>query len=117
MKRMMAAFAVSALALTGCSSQDEGSDQGSQESVNTDPIRMSVVHGWELGIISTTLWKIILEEKGYNVDIVEISDIGPSFLALAEQDLDLITESWLPYTNARQIEEYGDQVVDLGGMV
>lgn len=114
--KLAAITAAAALVFTGCSADDnadsaDGKDDGG---INTSPIRMSIVPGWDEGIASTYLWKAVLEDKGYNVEVVEVSDAGLTFAGLASEDIDVYTDTWLPTTHESFVEEYGDQIADLG---
>lgn len=108
-----AVAAVSALALTACSAEG-GSDNGNGGEEPKGDISMAIIAGWDEGIAVTHLWKAILDEKGYNVTIEDISDAGPTYTALSTGDVDIYTDGWLPVTHASLLEEFGDQIVDLG---
>jgi len=69
---------------------------------------------WAEGVAMTNLAKVILEDKmGYNVEIT-MADVAPIFTALANNDQDAFMDSWLPVTHGSYIEEYGDDLEDLG---
>lgn len=110
---------IAALALTGCAadggetSDNAGGSDGAGNGVNTDPITMGITPGWDEGVAVSYLWKAILEEKGYNVDI-KSSDVAPIYIALAAGDYDLNMDVWLPITHADYLEKYGKDIVDLG---
>jgi glycine betaine/proline transport system substrate-binding protein len=108
---LIAAGAITALALTGCSA-DAGSadtlENGDQKTVD-----LAVFNGWDEGIAVSELWKAVLEEKGYTVNL-EYAEPAPVFTGLAHGDYDLNMDVWLPVTHKSYIEEYGDDIVDLG---
>ncbi|MGV8884757.1 MAG: glycine betaine ABC transporter substrate-binding protein [Microbacteriaceae bacterium] len=101
--------AVGALALAGCAS-DAGPGDGAAADKD---ISIAVFNGWDEGIAASELWKAVLEEKGYNVDL-EYADVVPVFAGLSSGDYDLTMDVWLPGTHAEYIEEFGDEIVDLG---
>ncbi|WP_328556524.1 ABC transporter permease/substrate binding protein [Streptomyces sp. NBC_00358] len=68
---------------------------------------------WDEGVASTFLWKEILEERGYQVDVKQF-DAGPLYTSLAQGDVDFETDSWLPTTHAQYWKKYGRQLDDLG---
>ncbi|MFE9434922.1 MULTISPECIES: ABC transporter permease/substrate binding protein [unclassified Streptomyces] len=68
---------------------------------------------WDEGVASTFLWKEILEERGYQVDVKQF-DAGPLYTSLAQGDVDFETDSWLPTTHAQYWKKYGKQLDDLG---
>ena len=108
--RMATAIGASALlALTGCATNPGEGDAGAQ---NKD-LSIGVFNGWPEGEAVSFLWKAILEEKGYNVEL-EYADVLPVFSALSTGDYDLTLDGWLPLTHATMMDEYGDDLVDLG---
>ncbi|MFG2308184.1 ABC transporter permease/substrate binding protein [Streptomyces sp. NPDC048566] len=68
---------------------------------------------WDEGVASTFLWKEVLEERGYKVDVKQF-DAGPLYTSLAQGDVDFETDSWLPTTHAQYWKKYGKQLDDLG---
>lgn len=84
---------------------DEGEGAGKKISIGLIP--------WEEDITVTNLWKVILEEKGYEVEIKNV-DVGPMYEGAAQGDIDLFLDTWLPTTHESYWEKYGDQLEDLG---
>lgn len=69
---------------------------------------------WAEGIAMTNLAKVILEDKmGYQVQ-TQVADVGPVYTSVAQGDNDAFLDGWLPVTHESYMEQYGDQVVDLG---
>lgn len=84
------------------------------ETVEDKPlITIGVHNGWEEGIAASNLWKVILEDEGYEVSL-ETADPGPVYTALAAGRFDVNFDVWLPLTHADYIEKYKDDIVDLG---
>lgn len=108
---LIAAGVISALALTGCAA-DGGTETGSGGDVDKN-ITIAVFNGWDEGIAASELWKAVLEEKGYTVNL-EYADVVPVFSGLSTSDYDLSMDIWLPGTHAEYIEKFGDDIVDLG---
>ncbi|MBX3100226.1 MAG: glycine betaine ABC transporter substrate-binding protein [Salinibacterium sp.] len=106
---VIAAGAITALALTGCAAGADSTD-GTIEDKN---ITLAVFNGWDEGIAASELWKAVLEEKGYNVEL-QYADVVPVFAGLSSGDYDLTMDVWLPNTHAEYIAEFGDKIVDLG---
>lgn len=108
-------IALAALAVAGvvgvsaCSSDGGGTADGEER---TD-LTLAVFNGWDEGIASSWLWKTILEEEGYTVEL-EMADVAPVFSGLQSGDYDFTTDVWLPVTHAEYLEEYGDDIVELG---
>lgn len=67
---------------------------------------------WEEGIATTNMWKVILEEKGYDVSITDL-DVAPMYQGAANGDLDIFMDTWLPQTHGDYWEDYGDQLENL----
>ncbi len=68
---------------------------------------------WEEAIAVTNLWHVILEENGYEVQQEQL-DPGIVFDGIATGDLDLFLDAWLPNTHSQYMDQYGDDVEDLG---
>lgn len=97
-------------ALTSCGSGGGGEPSASGESKD---ITIAVFNGWDEGIATSELWKAVLEDKGYNVEL-KYADPAPLFSGLSTGDYDLTTDVWLPVTHATYLEQYGDKMEDLG---
>lgn len=69
---------------------------------------------WAEGIAMTYLAKNILERRlDYQVELT-LADPAPIFTSLANGELDLFLDAWLPKTHRSHMMEYGDQLNDLG---
>ncbi|WP_159500402.1 glycine betaine ABC transporter substrate-binding protein [Microbacterium sp. 18062] len=101
---------VAALALTGCAG---GGDSASDDAAGDRPITIAVFNGWDEGIAASELWKHVLEEQGYEVEL-EYADPAAVYTGLARGDYDLTLDTWLPLTHAQYLDTYGDDLVDLG---
>lgn len=105
----LALGSAAALALAGCAGT--GSD-GDGEAASKE-VTIGVFNGWPEGEAVSYLWKLILEDKGYSVDL-EYADAGPVFQGVAGGDYDVALDGWLPLTHAAYFEQFGDDIVDLG---
>lgn len=76
-------------------------------------IRVAVFNGWDEGIAASELWKHVLEEKGYDVELV-YADPAAAYTGVANGEYDLTLDTWLPLTHAEYMKTYGDDLVDLG---
>ncbi|TFD10591.1 glycine betaine ABC transporter substrate-binding protein [Cryobacterium sp. TMT1-2-2] len=108
-KSFIAGGAISLLALSGCASAETATVSNGD---NAD-MSLAVFNGWDEGIAVSELWKAILDEKGYNVEL-EYAAEAPVYSGLATGDYDLSMDIWLPDTHASYLEKYGDDIVDLG---
>lgn len=109
---MLAAMAL----VASCSSDDNGNGNGGDEGASGGGDGGSITIGyipWDEDIAVTYLWAHVLEEKGYDVEVQQL-DVAPTFQGVADGDLDLFFDVWLPVTHADYWETYEDQVENLG---
>lgn len=110
-RTMLALGATAALTLTGCSTgAGEAETLGNGDRKD---LTIAVFNGWDEGIAASELWKAVLEEEGYDVEL-EYADAAPVFQGLSDGDYDVTLDTWLPITHADYVEQYGDDIVDLG---
>ncbi|MBD8063077.1 glycine betaine ABC transporter substrate-binding protein [Oceanitalea stevensii] len=102
-----------ALTLAACGSDTDGGSEDTATGADAGPITIGIHSGWEEGIAVSHLWQHILEEQGYEVEM-ETADAGVVFTGLAQGDYDVNFDTWLPSTHGHYIEEYGDDVAELG---
>jgi glycine betaine/proline transport system substrate-binding protein len=108
---VLAIGAVSALALSGCAAGAGNAD--ALENGDEKEVTIAVFNGWDEGIAASELWKAVLTEQGYDVKL-EYADPAPVYSGLTTDDYDVTLDTWLPITHQDYIEEYGDDLVDLG---
>lgn len=104
-----------ALSLASCSSDsgDGGADGGdSAEDLGT--ITLGFLPSWTDGLSMAHLAKDQLEKMGYTVEFEELTDAGPLYAGLAQGDADVYPSAWPQVTHAEYMEQYGDQLEDLG---
>ncbi|MDQ2624708.1 MAG: glycine betaine ABC transporter substrate-binding protein [Actinomycetota bacterium] len=115
-RHLLKGFAVAAaatLALAACAT-DSGSGNGASSAPEeSKDITIGVFNGWPEGEAVSYVWKLVLEDKGYNVDL-EYADAGPVFTGVAAGDYDVALDGWLPFTHKAYFEQFGDDIVDLG---
>ena len=108
----IAVGAASMLALVGCASAGPAETVGKGND-DTKAINIAVFNGWDEGIAASELWKAILDEKGYDVEL-SYADVAPVYLGLSKGDYDLTLDAWLPNTHEAYLDKYGDDMTDLG---
>ncbi len=118
-RRTGVAAGVLALGLTAaCGSDDGGSDEaGGDDGGNGGgggTVTLGIIPSWTDGLSIGYLWESVLEEEGYDVEIEEISDAGVLYTGVAQGDIDVYPSAWPEVTHASYMEEYGDQLEDLG---
>ena len=86
---------------------------GSAADAGKGRITVAVFNGWDEGIAASELWKAVLEDEGYAVDLV-YADPAAAYTGIAKGEYDLTLDTWLPLTHADYMKTYGDDLVDLG---
>lgn len=111
LKKFLALSLVSMLSLSvlaGCGSDDESNSGGGKKVVNFGYVN------WAEGVAMTNVVKVILEDKmDYKVNTT-MADAGVVFTSLADGDIDMFIEGWLPVTHKDYMEKYGDKLLKLG---
>lgn len=98
------------LTLAGCAG---GVPAATLENGDRESLKIAVFNGWDEGIAASELWKAILEDHGYDVELA-YADPAPVYQGLSDDDYDVVLDTWLPITAWDYVEEYGDEMVDLG---
>lgn len=115
-KRMAAVFMACVLAagiLAACGS-DDSDNSGTTEGGNAGGQALTIGYiPWDEDIAVSYLWKNVLENKGYDVELKQL-DVAPTFVGLTKGDIDVFFDTWLPTTHADYWDKYGDQLEDLG---
>lgn len=107
----LALGAAGALALTGCSGGG-GGEEGGGDGESKGTVTFGLFN-WDEAIAVTNLWKVVLEDEGYDVEI-EAADPAPVFQGLADGAYDAVLDVWLPLTHKEYVDRYGDDIVELG---
>lgn len=84
--------------------------------VTAKPGKKSIKIGyinWDEDVATTHLWKKILEDKGYTVQMTQVSDAGPVYVGLDKGDVDLYLDSWLPQTHKVYWDKYGKDLTKI----
>jgi len=82
------------------------------EPVNGESIELAYVH-WDTELSSTNVVAPVLEELGYEVVLTPL-DMGIAFKSLSEGVIDGMLIAWLPTGAASYVEQYENEIVDLG---
>ncbi|WP_218221960.1 glycine betaine ABC transporter substrate-binding protein [Nesterenkonia sp. Act20] len=108
--------AAAALALTACGGGDDSSEANgdASEGEGGGTITLGIIPSWTDGLSMAYLWQGILEEEGYEVEIEEINDAAPLYTGVAQGDIDVYPSAWPEVTHAQYMDEYGDDLEDLG---
>lgn len=106
---LVAASVATFAALAACSPPDQTPAEPGG-GANKD-LKVAVFNGWDEGIAASELWKAILTEKGYNVELQYV-DVAPGFTGISTGDYDVVFDGWLPITHKEYVEKF--EVEDLG---
>ncbi|PKM79915.1 MAG: hypothetical protein CVU89_16185 [Firmicutes bacterium HGW-Firmicutes-14] len=97
--------------IAGCGGADTGSTAGDLEEKTVINIGKDVYpNSWP----SAYVIKYVAEELGYETNFVE-GDIGFMFTGLAQDDIDIFADAWLPTLHKSYIDRYGDKI-ELAGV-
>ena len=103
-------------AITACSGQSStfgGSSGGGSGSSNqggdVKTVNTSVIAGWDDSIAAGYLWKELLEQRGYTVNVQEL-DIASTYTGVANGQLDFYLDTWLPVTHEAYWKRYQNQL-------
>ncbi|WP_235737032.1 glycine betaine ABC transporter substrate-binding protein [Nocardioides alcanivorans] len=93
------------LSLAACGDDDSGSDGKS--------ITLGIIPGWTDGVSMANLWKVVLEDEGYDVKIDELGDAPLLYTSLNRGDVDVYPSAWPEVTHASLMEKF-PKLEDLG---
>ncbi|MFB9644575.1 glycine betaine ABC transporter substrate-binding protein [Microbacterium terregens] len=113
MTTALALAGAGALVLAGCAGPSGDASKDSNTAGADRPITIAVFNGWDEGIAASELWKSVLEEQGYEVEL-EYAEPAAVYTGLANGDYDLTLDTWLPLTHQQYVERFGEDLVDLG---
>ncbi len=106
------------LTLAACGSDDGdgegGAASGGDQSGGGGTITIGIISSWTDYLSMGYLWKDVFEDEGYTVEIRELADNGPLYTAIADGDIDLMPSAWPEVTHAQYMDQYGDDIEDLG---
>lgn len=108
--RRIALAVAASLALVGVTAC--GDDSSGSDGKDDNKIIIGYMP-WDEAIAASYLWKNILEDQGYEVELKNV-EVGLIYQGLAEGGIDLFLDSWLPQTHAAYWEEYGEKIEQLG---
>jgi len=86
-----------------------GSGSGGSGGGGDKNVSISVVAGWDEDVAASNLWKSLLEERGYTVNMQEL-DIASTFTGVANGQVDLYMDAWLPTTHQAYWDRFKDQL-------
>ncbi len=114
--QVAAGLAAVALTATACGSDDGGDDTNASGNGGSscESVTLGFIPSWTDGLSMAHLWQNVLEAKDIEVEFQEIADAAPLYAGLAGGDVDVYPSAWSEATHADYMEEYGDDIEDLG---
>ena len=107
--------AVASLTLAGCSSDGAGgTNSGGGAAEDKGTITLGFLPSWTDGLSTAYLLQDQLEKIGYTVEMKTLTEAGPLYTGLAQGDVDMYPSAWPELTHAEYMDEYGDDIEDLG---
>jgi len=112
----VALAAAASLTLAGCATggDDGGTAGGDSGSDDKGTITLGYLPSWTDGLSMAYLAQDQLEKLGYTVEMEEMTEAGPLFTGLARGDFDVYPSAWPEVTHKEYMEQYGDDLEDLG---
>lgn len=100
---------VSVLTACGSTNGETNSEQaGTEAKASNQELTIGQIN-WAENIAVTNMWKAILEDKGYNVEL-KVLNMGATMKALESGSLDASLEIWLPVQDALYLEKFQDTI-------
>lgn len=111
--------AAATLALAGCSGDGMGgtgggSGSGGEGGGDKGTITLGFLPSWTDGLSTAYLLQDQLEKIGYTVEMKTLTEAGPLYTGLAQGDVDIYPSAWPELTHKSYMDEYGDDIEDLG---
>jgi glycine betaine/proline transport system substrate-binding protein len=108
--------AVILASVTACSGQTStfggtfgGSGSGQGGGGGSKSVSMSIVAGWDEDVAATYMWKELLEQRGYTVNVQDL-DIASTFTGVSNGQIDLYLDAWLPFTHGPYWNRFSDKL-------
>jgi glycine betaine/proline transport system substrate-binding protein len=107
---LLALIIASIAACSGETSSFGGSGTGNEGGDgDAKSVSISVVAGWDEDVAATYMWKELLEQRGYQVSVQEL-DVASTFTGVANGQIDLYLDAWLPFTHASYWDRFQNQL-------
>ncbi|WP_110207764.1 glycine betaine ABC transporter substrate-binding protein [Nocardioides daejeonensis] len=95
------------ISLAACGTDSDKNGADSKE------IKLGIIPGWTDGVSMAHLWKVVLEDEGYDVEIEELGDAPLTYTNLSRGSVDVYPSAWPDVTHASLMEKY-PKLEDLG---
>ncbi|WP_425467170.1 glycine betaine ABC transporter substrate-binding protein [Pseudalkalibacillus caeni] len=107
---MVIAMALSVLAGCAAGNEQQGNEENGAEGTEEKGTLTFGLNNWAENIAVSNMWKVILEDKGYDVELKSMEK-SPVWAGIAQGDLDVAAEVWLPTTDEPLYKEYKEDLV------
>ena len=98
-------LAVLVIVMSSCNSKKKAED--------TKEITIAFVDGCAEGVAMSYVTKHILQDQGYAVE-TKTAAVDLVFASLANGDVDVFMDAWLPVTHKEKVGKFGDKIESLG---
>jgi glycine betaine/proline transport system substrate-binding protein len=95
------------LVINSCTSPKKTNNEETKE------ITIAYVDGWAEGVAMTYITQHILESQGYTVTTKKAA-VDLVFASMANGDVDVFMDAWLPITHKEKVAKFGDKIQSLG---
>ena len=92
----------------------DGDDSGEAAGSAEGTITLGFIPSWTDGLSTAYLLEDQLTKLGYEVEMEELTEAALLYTGLANGDVDMYPSAWPEVTHASYMEEYGDNIEDLG---
>lgn len=110
-----ATVAAGVLMFTACTDTQPEADNDTATG-SQDQITIGAAQGLSGNTGLAYLYKYVLEDHGYNVEVQEFVDVAPVYAAVAAGDVDLYPAAWPEHTQKVYWQEHQDGLEDLGAI-
>lgn len=110
---ILAGVASLAIALAGCAG-DGSTGNGNGDETEDMTITLGFIPSWTDGLSTAYLLEDQLGKLGYTVEMETLTEAAPLYTGLANGDVDIYPSAWPEVTHAKYMDEYGDDIEDLG---
>lgn len=102
--KLILVLMVALIVFSGCAKEAENENQNQEEKV-INIGKVPYPHEW----ISVHIIKNVAEQMGYQVDLIE-GEVGFMFLGLAQGDIDIYPDIWMPTLHKTYMDKYKDKI-------
>ncbi|HIW90518.1 MAG TPA: glycine betaine ABC transporter substrate-binding protein [Candidatus Corynebacterium avicola] len=95
--------------LADCTPGEDSADVADLDVDDDKEISIAAFNGWDESFVAAHLLKYALDEDGYDTEL-DSYDMAAGYTGLADGDIDVVMDGWLPLTHADQVDTHGDDI-------